>query len=31
MVCPKYARLRDKMRKKVGLGGMRLAKLLGDH
>jgi hypothetical protein len=30
MVCPKYERLRDKLRKKVGVGGMKMEKLLGD-
>lgn len=31
MMCPKYERLRDKMRKGVGEGGMKMEKLLGDH
>jgi hypothetical protein len=31
MVCPKYEKARDQMRKKVGVGGMKLEKLLGDH
>jgi len=30
MVCPQHERLRDRMRKKVGVGGMKLEKLLGD-
>ena len=30
LVCEKYERLRDKMRKEVGVGGMRMQKLLGD-
>ena len=30
MVCPKHERWRDRMRKKVGVGGMKLEKLLGD-
>jgi rRNA maturation protein Nop10 len=29
-VCQKYERLRDKLRRAVGVGGMRLEKLLGD-
>ena len=28
---PKYEKERDKLRKKVALGGMKLEKLLGDH
>lgn len=31
MMCPKYERLRDKMRKEMGEGGMKMEKLLGDH
>jgi hypothetical protein len=31
MVCQKYERLRDRLRKKVGIGGMKMEKLLGDH
>jgi hypothetical protein len=31
LVCPKYEKERDKLRKKVGVGGMKLEKLLGDH
>jgi ribonuclease HI len=31
MVCRKYERLRDRMRKEVGIGGMKMEKLLGDH
>jgi hypothetical protein len=31
MVCPKYERLRDKLRKEVGIGGMKMEKLLGNH
>jgi hypothetical protein len=30
LVCQKYEKLRDKMRRAVGVGGMRLEKLLGD-
>jgi hypothetical protein len=30
MVCPKYERWRDRMRKEVGVGGMKMEKLLGD-
>ena len=30
MVCPKYERLRDGMRKEVGIGGMKMEKLLVD-
>jgi hypothetical protein len=30
MVCPNYERSRDGMRKKVGVGGMKMEKLLGD-
>jgi hypothetical protein len=30
MVCLKYERLRNKMRKEVGVGGMKMEKLLGD-
>jgi hypothetical protein len=30
LVCPKYERARDRMRRKVGFGGMRVDKLLGD-
>ena len=30
LVCQKYERLRDEMRKKVGVGGMKMEKLLGD-
>ena len=30
LVCQKYERSRDEMRKKVGVGGMRMEKLLGD-
>jgi len=30
MVCPKYERWRDRMRKQVGIGGMKTEKLLGD-
>jgi ribonuclease HI len=30
LVCQKYERLRDGMRKKVGVGGMKMEKLLGD-
>jgi hypothetical protein len=29
-VCQKYERLRDRMRKAVGVGGMKVEKLLGD-
>jgi ribonuclease HI len=31
MVCPMYERLRDKMRREVGEGGMKEEKLLGDY
>jgi hypothetical protein len=31
LVCPKYEKHRDKMRKAVGVGGMKMVKLLGDH
>jgi predicted regulator of amino acid metabolism with ACT domain len=31
LVCLKYEKQRDKMRKEVGVGGMKMAKLLGDH
>jgi hypothetical protein len=31
MVCPKYERLRDKIRQHVGKGGMKEEKLLGDY
>ena len=30
MVCPKYERKRDRMRREVGIGGMNMEKLLGD-
>ena len=30
MVCPKYERWRDRMRKAAGVGGMKMEKLLGD-
>jgi hypothetical protein len=30
MVCRKYEKLRDRMRKEVGVGGMKTVKLLGD-
>src|SRR5579859_715365 len=30
LVCEKYERLRDKMRKEVGGGGVKMEKLLGD-
>ena len=30
MVCPKYERWRDRMRKAVGVEGMKMKKLLGD-
>jgi hypothetical protein len=30
MVCQKYERMRDKMRKEVGVGDMKMEKLLGD-
>jgi hypothetical protein len=30
MVSPKYAQERDRLRRKVGIKGMRLDKLLGD-
>ena len=30
MVCQKYERLRDRMRKEVGIEGMKMEKLLGD-
>jgi RNase H len=30
MVCPKHERWRDKMRREVGVGGMKMEKLLGD-
>lgn len=30
LVCQKHERLRDEMRKKVGVGGMKMEKLLGD-
>jgi hypothetical protein len=30
MVCPKHERWRDRMRKAVGVGGMKMEKLLGD-
>ena len=30
LVCPRYERLRDRMRKEVGVGGMKIEKLLGD-
>jgi hypothetical protein len=30
MVCPKYERLRDRMRKAVEVRGMKMEKLLGD-
>ena len=30
LVCEKYERLRDRMRKEVGVGGMKMEKLLGD-
>ena len=30
LVCQKYERLKDGMRKKVGVGGMKMEKLLGD-
>ena len=30
LVCQKYERLRDRMRKVVGVGGMKMEKLLGD-
>jgi hypothetical protein len=30
MVCPKYERWRDRMRKAVGVGGVKMEKLLGD-
>ena len=30
MMRPKYQRLRDGMRKEVGVGGMKMEKLLGD-
>jgi len=30
LVCPEYERKRDKLRRKVGIGGMRVDKLLGD-
>jgi ribonuclease HI len=31
LVCLKYEEQRDKMRKAVGVGGMKMEKLLGDH
>jgi hypothetical protein len=31
MMCQKYERLRDRLRKKVGIGGMKMEKLLGGH
>ena len=30
LVCQKYERLRDRLRKVVGVGGMKMEKLLGD-
>lgn len=30
LMCQKHERLRDEMRKKVGVGGMKMEKLLGD-
>jgi hypothetical protein len=30
MMCPKYEQLRDRMKKEVGVGGMKMEKLLGD-
>ena len=30
LVCQKYERLRDRLRKAVGVGGMKMEKLLGD-
>jgi predicted regulator of amino acid metabolism with ACT domain len=31
LVCPKYKKQRDKMRKEVRVGRMKMAKLVGDH